>query len=104
MAETPNAYSTRHSMSASSSWTIAFLPSDLLDFGFPAKFIRIYNTCGDALHFSLQDPVTTGHDFVAGCSALVLSDIPAAGAIRLLTTSSSCTSRPIVGVSAWASA
>lgn len=91
-------------MSASSSWTGGFFPTDLLAFGFPATAIRVFNTCGDRLFYSLGSAPTTGSDYIAGCSALVLSPIPPTGGLGLMTTSSSCTSRPVVGVSAWASA
>ena len=91
-------------MSASSSWTAAFLPTDLLVFDFPATVVRVYNSCGDPLFYSLGRAPSTGSDFISGCSSLVLDRLPATGGIWLLTTSSSCTSRPIVGVSAWASA
>ena len=104
MSETPNAYSTRHSMSASSSWAGGFFPTDLLTFDFAATAVRLYNSCGDPLFYALGRAPSTGSDFIAGCSALVLTGLPATGAVGLLTTSSSCTSRPIVGVSAWASA
>lgn len=104
MAETPQFYSTGHSMSASSSWTGGFFPTDLLDFGFPVSGLRIYNTCGDRLFYALGRAPSTGGDYMAGCSALVLAPVSPTGGLGLMTTSSSCTSRPIVGVSAWASA
>ena len=104
MSESPQFYSTGHSMSASSSWTGGFFPVDLLDFGFPASGLRVYNTCGDRLFFGLGKVPTTGGDYIAGCSALIIDRLPPTGGLELLTTSSSCTSRPIVGVSAWASA
>lgn len=91
-------------MSASSSWTGGFYPTDLLVFGFPATGARLYNSCGDRLFYSLSAAPSTAADFLAGCSALVLTQMPPFGGLQLLTTSSSCTSRPLVGVSAWASA
>ena len=99
-----NFYSTGHAMSASSSWAGGFFPSDLLAFGFPAVGLRVYNSCGDRLFYSLAGVPSTAADFIAGCSALVLDHLPPTGGVQLLTTSSSCTSRPLVGVSAWASA
>lgn len=104
MAETPKFYSTGHQMSASSSWAAGFLPTDLLVFDFPATGIRVYNTCGDRLFYALGRAPSTNGDYLAGCSALVLSPVPPTGGLGLLTTSSSCTSRPVVGVSAYASA
>lgn len=91
-------------MSASSSWTGGFFPTDVLSFGFPASGLRVYNTCGDRLFYSLQGAPTTAMDYIAGCSALVLTPVAPTGGIGLMTTSSSCTVRPVVGVSAWASA
>ena len=91
-------------MSASSSWTGGFFPTDLLAFDISATVIRVYNACGDPLFYALGRAPSTASDFIAGCSSLVLDRLPATGGIGLMTTSSSCTSRPIVGVSAWASA
>ena len=102
--ESPSAYSTGHLMSAASSWTGGFFPSDLLVFGFPATALRIYNSCGDRLFYAVGGVASTAGDFVAGCSPLVLTGMPPTGGLSLLTTSSSCTARPTVGVSAWASA
>lgn len=83
--------------------------SERLAFGFAAAGLRVHNTCGDRLFFNLATSATTQDDYLAGCSALVLTPLPVAGyqevtALNLRTTSSSCTSRPVVGVSAWASA
>ena len=107
MPETPNFFSTYHQMSASSSWTGGFFPSDLLVFGFPAVGVRVNNACSDRLFYALGaqacDSLTTQADFVAGCAALLL-DGALIGGISLMTTASSCTARPFVGVSAWASA
>ena len=102
--ETPNFYSTYHQMSASSSWTATFFPTDLLVFGFPAARVRLNNACSDRLFYGAggQAPSTKG-DFVAGCSA-VMVDGALFGGLQLMTTTSSCTARPFVGVSAWASA
>ena len=102
-------YSTGHLMSASSSWTDAFRPVDTLTFGFPARTIHICNSCGDRLWFNLASAATTLVDFVRGCSELLLQDLPGAGyqevtGLSLLTSSSSCTSRPLVGITAWGSA
>ena len=104
MAETPNFWSTYHQMSASSSWTAAFFPTDVLAFGFPATHVRINNSCDQRLFygFGAQAP-TTGADFIAGCGTLLLEG-SILGGLTLMTTVSSCTARPFVGVSAWASA
>ena len=99
-----NHYSTGHLMSASSSWTGGFFPVDSLFFGFPARAFRINNSCGDRLFYNLAGVPSTAGDFIVGCSALLLTEIDPVGGLQLLTTSSSCTSRPLVGVSAWASA
>lgn len=101
-------YSTGHAMSASScSWPSATgdWVYDTLAFGFPAVGVRIYNTCGDRLFYTLGvGAPSTKADIIAGCSALVIDHLPPAGGLSLMTTSSSCTVRPLVGVSAWASA
>ena len=104
-----NFFSTGHAMSASSCWvggSPSCYPSDLLDFGFPATGLRVWNSCGDRLFYTLGDggTLSTGADFIAGCQQLVIGQMDRVGGIRLMTTSSSCTSRPLVGVSAWASA
>lgn len=104
-----NFFSTGHSMSASSCYWRAGSPScfpyDTLAFGFPAVGVRIYNTCGDRLFFTLGPGLpSTAADLIAGCSALVIDHLPPAGGLTLMSTSSSCTARPLVGVSAWASA
>jgi len=104
VSESPKFHTTGHLMSASSSWTGGFFPTDLLTFDFAAVGLRINNSCGDRVFYSLKGAPTTAGDFIAGCSATVLSPIPPTGSLGLLTTSSSCTSRPLVGVSAWASA
>lgn len=102
--ETPSFYSTYHQMSASSSWTATFFPVDLVVFGFPAAQVRINNACSDRLFYAVggQAPSTKG-DFLNGCSALVVSGAQFGG-VQLMTTTSSCTARPFVGVAAWASA
>lgn len=101
-------YSTGHSMSASScSWpgSAGEWVYDTLAFGFPAVGARVYNTCGDRLFYTLgAGAPSTAADLIAGCSALVIDHLPSVGGISLMTTSTSCTSRPLVGVSAWASA
>ena len=104
MAETPNFYSTYHSMSASSSWTTTFFPTDLLVFGFPATLVRVNNACDQRVFYGAgaQAPSTAG-DFIAGCGTMTLTG-PVLGGLTLMTTVSSCTARPFVGVSAWASA
>lgn len=103
-----NFYSTGHSMSASSCYWRAGSPScfpyDTLAFGFPAVGFRLYNSCGDKLWYSLKGTPTTADDFLAGCSAMIIDHLPPTGGITLMSTSSSCTARPLVGVSAWASA
>mgnify|MGYP001560780412 FL=1 len=103
-----NFYSTGHAMSASSCWvggTPSCYPTDLLVFGFSAVGARVFNTCGDRLFYSLTGaPTTAQADVIAGCSALTLSAMAPFGGLSLMTTSSSCTNRPLVGVSAWASA
>ena len=103
-----NFYSTGHSMSASScSWPdgAGLWVYDTLAFGFPAVGLRVNNTCGDRLFYTLGAgaPSTTA-DMIAGCSAMVIDRITPTGGISLMTTSSSCSLRPLVGVSAWASA
>lgn len=104
-----NFFSTGHNMSASSCYWRAGSPScfpyDVLAFGFPAVGVRVYNSCGDPLFYTLGPGApSTGADFIAGCAALVIDHLPRLGGIGLMATSSSCTSRPLVGVSAWASA
>ena len=104
MAEAPNYYSTYHQLSASSSWTATFFPTDLLAFGFAASRVRINNSCDQRLFyaFGAQAPSTVG-DFIAGCGTLLLEGT-ILGGLTLMTTASSCTARPLVGVSAWESA
>ena len=100
-------YSTAHLMSASScSWpgSAGEWVTDLLLFGFPAEGVRVYNSCGDRLFYSLSGAPSTKNDFLAGCSALVLDGLLPIGGIHLMTTATSCTLRPLVGVSAWRSA
>lgn len=103
-----NFYSTGHAMSASScSWPdgAGLWVYDTLAFGFPAVGVRVYNTCGDRLFYTLgAGAPSTAADIIAGCAAVVIDHLPPAGGISLMTTSSSCTNRPLVGVSAWASA
>ena len=102
-----NFFSTGHAMSASSCWvngSPSCYPTDLLVFDFVARGMRLYNSCGDPLYYSLAGAPSTKADFIAGCSAMVLDTMPPFGGLQLMTTSSSCTSRPLVGVSAWASA
>ena len=83
--------------------------AERLSFGFPATGIHVFNSCGDRVFFSLQAMATTNMTFIAGCSELTLSPIPPTGSLSLKTTSTSTTgglpaARPIIGVSAWASA
>ena len=103
-----NFYSTGHAMSGSScSWPdgTGLWVYDTLAFGFPASGVRVYNTCGDRLFYTLgAGAPSTAADIIAGCSALVIGQMDRVGGISLMTTSSSCTARPLVGVSAWASA
>ena len=102
--ESPNAYSTYHQMSASSSLTGGFFPVDVLAFGFPAARVRINNACSDRVFYGFgSGGASTASDFVAGCQAVVI-DGAQFGGLQLLSTTSSSTARPLVGVSAWASA
>ena len=108
MSLTPNAYTTHHYMTTCGSDGNLTEPERLI-FGFPATALHIFNSCGDRVFFSLQSTATTAGDFIAGCSALTLTGIPPTGSLSLKTTSTSTTgglptARPIIGVSAWASA
>lgn len=105
MSESPNWYSTHHLMSATScQWAGSTWAYDTLDFGFTAIGVRILNTCGDDLYYSLRaKSLTTGDGYIAGCSAVQIDGVRAAS-LTLMTTSSSCTARPRVSVAAWASA
>ena len=107
-------FSTMHLMTtpwpaSASSWAGGSLPVDELRFGFAAYGVRVFNSCSDRLFFNLSTQATTGNDFISGCSAMVLDKLPVAGyqevtSLFLLTTTSSSTARPTVGISAWASA
>mgnify|MGYP001559006824 CR=1 FL=1 len=107
MSETPNYYSTAHLMSATScQWGGSTWATDTLAFGFVATGLRVLNSCGDPLYYSLKgyQPLTTGDGYIAGCSALQIESGLRIGGMTLMTTSSSCTSRPRVGITAWGSA
>ena len=82
--------------------------AEYLPFGFRTAGIRIYNSCGPRLFYDLQAcAATTTDDFLACGSATVFEGINTLG-LSLRTTSTSTTggavARPLVGVSAWASA
>lgn len=108
MSESPNSYSTHHYMTTCGSDAGLTTPEHLA-FGFAATALRVFNSCGDRVFFNLQTSATTGDDFIAGCSAVSLTGLPPFGGLSLKTTSTSTgaglpAARPIVGISAWASA
>lgn len=105
MSDTPNFFSTHHLMSATScQWGGSTWAYDTIAFGFPASHVRIVNACGDRLWYSLKTAALTTKDgFLRGCSEVQIDGV-LVGAVTLMTTSSSCSSRPNVSVSAWASA
>lgn len=104
MAESPNFFSTMHLMTTCGDGQAP----ELFTWGFAATGLHIQNSCSERLFFNLQTSATTQDDFIAGCAALALNQMPPFGGLSLRTTSTSTgildTVRPRVGLSAWASA
>ena len=82
----------------------AFDNSVVVDFGFRAHGLRVYNSCGTVLFYNIAgEAVSTDRDFIAGCNSLILTGLQTCG-IGLRTTSSStasATSSPLVGITSW---
>lgn len=85
------------------------LTAEYLAFGFRTAGLRLYNACGPRLFYDLRAcAATTQSDFLACGEATVFAGINTLG-LSLRTTSTSTgaglpEARPLVGVSAWASA
>lgn len=105
---TLSAFFSTHGSLAASSCGAAALPQPLFDFGFGAAGLRLINTCGPRMFYSLAGTVATTADAYLSSGGSL--DITGGGlkscGLGLTTTSTSTGSggQPIYSVMAWASA
>ena len=84
------------------------LTAEYLEFGFRSVGLRVYNSCGPRLFYSLAVCAASTQDDFLACGAAQTFDNVGALGLSLRTTSTStaggAVARPLVGVNAWASA
>ena len=102
----PGSFSTDHRMTTCGS-DAGITESEIVDFGFQALGLRVYNTCTDPLYINLAaEAATTMMGYIAGCGIFQLDGTIKTSGVGLKTTSTSTgaglpAARPRVEIIAW---